>query len=122
MYSISKAGGYMHRYRGNGLEPAGPQVLMDMAMHKVTHKELAWAREVFCLSEVSSYNEVKRVWKMLLKRAHPDKGGTNEKTRQINKARDILLSFTGDYPCRLDIDDADDWWQRRFGGIWDDKD
>lgn len=50
---------------------------------------------------------------------HPDKGGDNDKTREITEAKDILIKFIENCPCRLILEDKSDWWDRRFGRLWE---
>ena len=50
------------------------------------------AYEILGLKQNASKNEILKRYQELIKKNHPDKGGSEWITKQINKARDTLLS------------------------------
>ena len=49
------------------------------------------AYEILGLKQNASKNEILKRYQELIKKNHPDKGGAEWITKQINKARDTLL-------------------------------
>jgi hypothetical protein len=61
-------------------------------------EDLTEALEVFSLTGKASLQEIKARHRALVKRHHPDAGGSeNDRIRQINAAYQILLAYCRDY-------------------------
>ena len=56
---------------------------------KSLNKEQAY--EILGLNQNASKNEILKRYQELIKKNHPDKGGSEWITKQLNKARDTLL-------------------------------
>lgn len=54
------------------------------------------AREMFELSEKYTKDDVKKAYHRLIKKIHPDTGGSKYLSSQINMAKDILLKNIGE--------------------------
>lgn len=52
----------------------------------------AHALEVLDLAEGASRDEIMRAYKELIKKVHPDRGGSSYLAAEVNRARDVLLS------------------------------
>ena len=50
------------------------------------------ARDWLGLKEGASQTEIKKAWKRMLEKNHPDKGGSKEIASKINAAKDRLLN------------------------------
>ncbi|MEA3222575.1 MAG: hypothetical protein U9P49_05365 [Thermodesulfobacteriota bacterium] len=88
-------------------------------MKGITQEKINWARKILGLDDIATYKEVMLTWRTSIKKMHPDKGGDNDKTREITEAKDILVKFIENCPCRLILEDKSDWWNRRFGRLWE---
>jgi hypothetical protein len=61
-------------------------------------EDLKEALDVFSLTGKASLQEIKARHRALVKRHHPDAGGSeNDRIRQINAAYQILLAYCRDY-------------------------
>jgi len=61
-------------------------------------EDLREALDVFSLTGKASLQEIKARHRALVKRHHPDAGGSeNDRIRQINAAYQILLAYCRDY-------------------------
>lgn len=56
---------------------------------------LSEAREILNVSEEASEEEINRAWRQLMKKHHPDQGGTADGARRLNTARQLLLESLG---------------------------
>lgn len=61
------------------------------AARPVESGELAEARAVLGLGSAPSEAEIRAAHRRLVAAVHPDRGGSEELTRRINQARDVLL-------------------------------
>jgi hypothetical protein len=62
------------------------------------YEDLREALDVFSLTGKASLQEIKARHRALVKRHHPDAGGSeNDRIRQINAAYQILLAYCRDY-------------------------
>ncbi|SDS07359.1 DNA-J related protein [Halopseudomonas litoralis] len=59
----------------------------------VTEREVIWAREFFGLTALDDGGSVKPRYRRLMMRHHPDRGGSTEQGREINKAYLILNRY-----------------------------
>lgn len=50
------------------------------------------ARGLLGVGERATADEIRAAHRRLIERVHPDKGGTDELTRRVNAARDLLLA------------------------------
>ncbi|MEO0367519.1 MAG: DnaJ domain-containing protein [Pseudomonadota bacterium] len=57
-----------------------------------TEMTRAQAADVLGVDEAASEEEIKDAHKKLMQKIHPDRGGSEALAKQINKAKDILLS------------------------------
>lgn len=53
--------------------------------------EVAEARRVLCIGAGASEAEIRAAYRRLAAAVHPDRGGSIERARQVNAARDILI-------------------------------
>jgi len=102
-------------------------------MHKY-RDSLKEALEVLEIPEKTSITDIKKTYKELLFKWHPDKCKEdkdlcNEKTRQIHEAYKIIQVYCENYPISFSRDDMDKnrpkeaafrFWMERFGDdpIW----
>jgi curved DNA-binding protein CbpA len=52
----------------------------------------AHALEVLDLAEGATRDEILKAYKDLIKKVHPDRGGSSFLAAEVNRARDVLLS------------------------------
>ena len=52
---------------------------------------VAEARDVLGVGPQASADEINAAWRQLLKKHHPDQGGSADYTRRLNEARKALL-------------------------------
>ena len=61
------------------------------------------ARKILGLSEYASLNEIKEIYRHLIKKYHPDsctlpdKADCEKKVKEINEAKDIILTYCTNY-------------------------
>ncbi len=91
-------------------------------------QEIIWARHILELGERASLEEIKKAFRTLSKRNHPDvlQGKKAERSMQdLNRAYRILLDYCSAYRFPLqpglgeEMDD-EEWWMDRFGNdpLW----
>lgn len=74
------------------------------SMEKMTVKK---AREILCITELATLDDVKKSYRELAKKHHPDFGGDDELMQELNHAyRTILKGKFG-----VEWDYADMWWK-----------
>ncbi len=83
------------------------------------------AKELFGLGERATLAEIKKVFRQLSKRYHPDlagdSAGNQAKTQEITEAYQTLLAYCEAYEfplvmAEVDLEEDDeDWWMNRFG-------
>jgi DnaJ family protein C protein 19 len=78
----SSAGGGRSNSSGPGPRDAGPARPLRMSRHE--------ALEVLGLDERATREDVQREYRRLIKRLHPDLGGSTYLTAKLNEARDVL--------------------------------
>ena len=59
------------------------------------HMSRDQARSILGLSPGASVSEINTAWKHLMRRIHPDAGGTDGMAMLLNEARDVLLGKAG---------------------------
>lgn len=94
-------------------------------MKKEDWQEIEWARMRLGLEERATVKEIKKAYRRLSKKYHPDiteaDGRKDQKTmREINRAYQLLLDYCNSYRYPLvrnlkeEVDD-EEWWMNRFG-------
>ena len=51
------------------------------------------ARKILRVGPSASVHDIKEAHKKMIRRAHPDRGGSEELASQVNRARDVLLEL-----------------------------
>jgi len=89
-------------------------------------EKLLEALKILELEAPASYIEIKKQYKKLLKKWHPDKCKKNQelckqKTIEIIEASNLLIDYIENYKfsfdCKNDINNnsLEDWWFNKFG-------
>jgi hypothetical protein len=87
-------------------------------------REIMAAREMLGLKDKASLEEIRRAYRLLAKRYHPDVAEDIEETgagmRELTAAFKALLNYGVNYPLPLvptenGIPDDEEWWMKRFG-------
>ncbi len=91
------------------------------------------AREILELGTTASRQEIKKAYRRLARRWHPDRAPAGQEAafrarmQEINAAYQRVRDFVENYRYRLDETEAPEdaadiekWWQARFGGtgVW----
>ena len=102
-------------------------------MSNLKHNEIVKAAEILNLGETASIEKIKKNYKTLIVKWHPDKcqnklDRCKEMTQQINHAYEALMKYCFHYEISFrkeDVEKAtaqndDSWWFTRFGDdpIW----
>ncbi|MEN8141977.1 MAG: J domain-containing protein [Thermodesulfobacteriota bacterium] len=99
-------------------------------MAKKTRKEkITAARDLLCLGESATLEEIKKAYREQAKKHHPDtaqtKSGNDVEMHALTDAYQTLLDYCAGYrfPLALDeleTEDDEDWWMNRFGNdpLW----
>jgi DnaJ-class molecular chaperone len=66
------------------------------------YEDLKWAKDTLGLLSKSTYSDLKREYKILSKKYHPDLGGDTQKFQEINKAYVILKEYMENFRYVLD--------------------
>ena len=95
------------------------------------YEELKAARELLGISEESTIEEIKKAYRSLLKKWHPDKkrkdiDKCNEMVRRIINAYNLLIEYCNNYRISFSKKEVskylsdEQWWFERFGEdpIW----
>ena len=101
---------------------------------KMVKDDLIWALDILEIPDKASIAEIKKIYKELLFKWHPDKcredeAICNEKTRRIHEAYKIIQVYCENYPISFTREDIDKnqpkeaafrFWMDRFGDdpIW----
>lgn len=94
-------------------------------MNKEDWQEIDWARKRLGLADRATLKEIKKAYRRLSKKNHPDiaeasGGGDPNAMREINRAYQLLLDYCSNYRYPLvrnlkeEVDD-EEWWMDRFG-------
>ena len=93
--------------------------------------EIEEARKLLGLGEAATLKELKRAYRILAHRHHPDKLGGNERTdsetmRRLNWAYKLLMDYCSEYKYSFKEDDiartySYDEYLRTFKGKWFDS-
>jgi len=62
--------------------------------------EIDWARRALGLGETASMPDIRKAYRRLANRYHPDKGGSasdSERMAELNRAYRVLLNYCRDY-------------------------
>ena len=89
-------------------------------------EEINAAREILGLPETATMPEIKRRYRSLMKKWHPDtsladKSECEEMSRRIEGAYQVIMEYCANYRYRFTPDEvakyvsAEEWWLRRFG-------
>jgi len=87
-------------------------------------REIDWARNLLGLGERASLQEIRRAYRTMSKRYHPDVTGKKAEKDphmlDINRAYQLLKEYCSNYryPLVKDISaevDDEEWWMNRFG-------
>ena len=88
----------------------------------MTFKDLKWAQETLGLLSKSSYNDLKKEYKELSKKYHPDLGGDAQKFQEINKAYVILKEYMEGFRYVLDEEEFKKQHPQLQSELWIAKD
>ena len=103
-------------------------------MTKKDWKKIIAARDLLGLGEKVTLEEIKRAYRRMSKKHHPDLAESRQKRQcqvamhEITAAYQVLLTYCSNYRFPLvmqqDTLDAEDWWMDRFGQdpLWGKKD
>lgn len=93
-------------------------------MNKEKWQQLRAAVDLLELEERCSLNELRRQYRRLAKKLHPDtrddQVADSEDMQRLTEAYNLLLDYCSGYHIPLEPDgnepvDAEDWWMDRFG-------
>ncbi len=98
-------------------------------MNKKEWQAIEQARTLFNLGEQATADEIKRAYRQMCKKYHPDTAEKGEKKSnaammcRLTESHDLLLRYIKGYrfPLKPDKDtqdtddDPEDWWMNRFG-------
>ena len=93
-------------------------------MNKKEWKSIARARKLLQLGDKATKGEIKRSYRRMCKKYHPDNAGNSSETSEImyaiTGAYELLMRYIEEYrfplkPSEHDVYDAEDWWLDRFG-------
>ncbi len=90
------------------------------------YEEIEEARKILGISEEATIEEIKRAYRLLLKKWHPDKKREdeekcNEMIHKIVKAYKIIMNYCNNYKISFSRESVikhlsdEDWWYERFG-------
>lgn len=91
------------------------------------------ARQLFNLGERATTGEIKRAYRQMCKRHHPDIAGEESEVdaslmRELIRSYDLLMRYCNQYriplvPGESEGIDPEDWWMDRFGRdpLWGQK-
>ncbi len=103
-------------------------------MTKKDWEKIIAARDLLALGEKATLAEIKKAYRRMSKKYHPDLAGSSQKRptqvemHEITAAYQVLLAYCQNYRFPLvmqqDTLDAEDWWMDRFGQdpLWGKKD
>jgi len=94
-------------------------------------EEIDAARQTLGLPEAATMAEIKRRYRTLMKKWHPDTGHADpseceEMSRRIEAAYQVIMDYCSNYRYRFTREEveqyasAEEWWLRRFGAdpVW----
>ena len=93
----------------------------------MNYKELKEAKEILRLGESGTLEDVKRKYRELVKKYHPDKCPDQNKIKcsemfqKINKAYNTIIEYCKNYKFPFNdnefrkYSDDDEWWMKHFG-------
>jgi len=96
-------------------------------VNKEEWRQIDWARSLLGLGERASLQEIRRAYRTMSKRYHPDlaaeeaeEGEKGPPMRDINRAYQLLKEYCSNYRYPLVKDltaevDDEEWWMNRFG-------
>lgn len=102
-------------------------------MNRKEWREIEDARDLLRLGDSATVGEIKRAYRLMCKRYHPDKDQRPDRRQddqiyRITAAYELLQRYCQEYryplkPGVSDIDDAEEWWMERFGEdpVWSDR-
>lgn len=92
------------------------------------------ARKILGLGELASLTEIKKAYRAISKKHHPDTASQNDETisgiamHDIIDAYETLIAYCNSYqfpltPQEGETQEAEDWWMDRFGQdpLWSKK-
>lgn len=85
--------------------------------------EIDAARKLLGLGETATLREVRRAYKRLAKKKHPDAGGSEIEMKSLNSAYKLLLKYCEEFPVSFkkpDVEGQDDYeiLVKRFYEDW----
>jgi len=84
-------------------------------MKNLSFKEIDWARKILELPEEATYYEIKKAYRELVKKYHPDKCSKRkkkkreEKIKEINKAYELIAQYCSNYKFSFRKKEADEF-------------
>ncbi|MBW2036230.1 MAG: J domain-containing protein [Deltaproteobacteria bacterium] len=104
---------------------------------KTKYDQITEARKILELPESATLQEVKRQYKKLMAKWHPDKSREKkeiceEKAKKINEAYKEIMNYCNNYSFSFSKEEVEkyiteeEWWFKRFGndpvwGVYNDK-
>ncbi len=92
---------------------------------KYSWEKLNKARKILGLPVRTTRKEIIQRYREVVKNFHPDKGGDEERFKEVNEAYELLMEYCNDYVISLEpnkdlLEDPEDWWFEHFGQdpIW----
>lgn len=86
------------------------------------YEDLKWAKETLGLLSKSSYDDLKKEYKTLSKKHHPDLGGDKQRFQEINKAYVILKEYMDRFRYVLDEEEFKKQYPQLQSELWIAKD
>jgi DnaJ-class molecular chaperone len=77
-------------------------------------KQINEAREILKLPPLSSIKDIKRQYRVLSKKYHPDKLGSDEKMKLLNEAYEILVKYVEEYKFTFSEDEIKKQYPNEF--------
>jgi len=77
-------------------------------------KKIQKAREVLNLPPLSSITDIKRQYKKLSKKYHPDICGNDAKMKELNEAYEALMNYTHEYKFSFSEDEIKKQYPNEF--------
>ncbi len=72
---------------------------------QISQEEIGNALEVLSLPKLITKEDIKKQYRFLARRYHPDRGGDPEKMEQINKAYSVLMKYIEEFRYTFDDDE-----------------
>ncbi len=83
-------------------------------------KKIEWARRLLRLPPQATRDEIRRAYRSMSRRAHPDsQGGAPDEMTDLNRAYRLLMDYVEHYNISFEPNEAgmtgEQWWMHHFG-------